>query len=54
MDFDSNERMKDGLLCLLDFCMDRTRRLNNRKQRVQNLIKLVSGQCCHDDKMDFG
>ena len=41
VDFDSHERMKDGLLCLLDFCMDRTRRLNNRKQRVQNLIGLV-------------
>ncbi|KAK0118526.1 hypothetical protein ONS96_011622 [Cadophora gregata f. sp. sojae] len=41
VDFDSHERMNDGLLCLLDFCIDRARRLSNRKQRVQNLIGLV-------------
>lgn len=36
-----HEQTSDGLLCLQDFCVDRDRRLKNRKQRVQNLIALV-------------
>lgn len=35
------DQTSDGLLCLQDFCIDRDRRLKNRKQRVQNLIALV-------------
>lgn len=35
-------RTRDGFLCLQDFCIDRDRRLKNRKQRGQNLIALVS------------
>jgi hypothetical protein len=36
-----HDQTSDGLLCLQDFCIDRDRRLKNRKQRVQNLIALV-------------
>jgi hypothetical protein len=36
-----HDKTSDGLLCLQDFCIDRDRRLKNRKQRVQNLIALV-------------
>ena len=42
IDPDAHERLKDAFLCLKDFCEDRPGRLNNRKQRVQNLIALVS------------
>jgi len=41
IDAEPLERLRDGLLCLEDFCIDRARRLQNRKQRVQNLIALV-------------
>lgn len=44
IDADAHERTKDGFLCLQDFCIDRSRRLHNRKQRVQNLITLVRFQ----------
>lgn len=41
IDLETHERIKDALLCLKDFYKDRGGRLNNRKQRVQNLIALV-------------
>ncbi|PVH73623.1 hypothetical protein DL98DRAFT_519816 [Cadophora sp. DSE1049] len=51
VNYDSHERTKDGLLCLLDYCMDRARRLNNRKQRVQNLIGLLYNLTANRDSM---
>lgn len=42
IDLDTHGRIKDGFLCLEDFCNDRALRLSNRKHRVQNLIALVS------------
>jgi hypothetical protein len=41
IDRSRHDQTSDGLLCLQDFCIDRDRRLKNRKQRVQNLIALV-------------
>ncbi len=41
IDRSRHDQTSGGLLCLQDFCMDRDRRLKNRKQRVQNLIALV-------------
>lgn len=41
IDRSRHEQTSDGLLCLQDFCINRDRRLKNRKQRVQNLIALV-------------
>lgn len=46
VDVEAQERLRDGLTCLLDFCMDRAMRVANRKQRVQNLIGLVSILSC--------
>jgi hypothetical protein len=45
------ERVRDGLSCLQDFCSDQSRRLRNRKQRVQNLITLVRNRS--DDGHSF-
>lgn len=42
IDLETHESMKDAFLCLRDYCKDRGGRLNNRKQRVQNVIALVS------------
>ena len=38
----SLEHVRDGLLCLQDYGHDQSRRLKNRKQRIQNLTTLVS------------
>jgi hypothetical protein len=38
----AHDQTRAGFLCLQDFCIDRDRKLKNRKQRVQNLIALVS------------
>lgn len=40
-----HERIKDGFLCLVDFCHDRGRKLQFRRLRLQNLISLVSRHC---------
>lgn len=37
-----HDRIRDGFLCFQDFCHDRSMRLRNRRERVQNLISLVS------------
>jgi hypothetical protein len=38
----SHDRVKDGFVCLRNACLERGRRIVNRKQRTQNLIALVS------------
>jgi len=45
IDEEAGERTRAGFACLEDLCVDRMRRLLNRKQRVQNLIALVG--CSH-------
>jgi hypothetical protein len=42
IDPDDHDQTKGGFLRLRHFCIDRNRRLKNRKQRVQNLIALIS------------
>jgi len=39
---DDHDQTKGGFLCLHHFCIDRNRRCKNWKQRVQNLIALIS------------
>ena len=39
-----HERIKDGFLCFQDFCKDHSARLQNRRERVQNLTSLVSSR----------
>lgn len=38
---ESEARLKDGLLCLQNLCKEKLQKFKNRKQRAQNLIKLV-------------
>jgi hypothetical protein len=40
-DLRAHERIKDGLRCLREKCLDRARRARNLKQRTQNFITLV-------------
>jgi hypothetical protein len=42
IDPDDHDQTNGGFLRLRHFCIDRNRRLKNRKQRVQNLIALIS------------
>lgn len=51
IDIERLERVRDGLLCLEDFCIDRARRLQNRKQRVQNLIALIYNLTANKDSI---
>ncbi len=41
LDEESHQRVKDGFLCLKNFCESREVRLANRSRRVENLIGLV-------------
>ena len=42
VDPNGHDQTRDSFLFLRDFCIDRDRRVRNRKQKVQNLIALVS------------